>query len=636
MIYPLSATGSFKIKPKFMRKLILIILVLCMSMMLKAELSKTITNLTAGELKLQMTSEELRTVTNLTVSGTMDSRDFRTLNQEMFALTKVDLTNIQIEEYKGFYGSNVMNEYKTYPANSIPEMAFYGNISITSIVLPSSIVAIGANAFGYCKSLTSINLPSTVISIGDYAFWNSNQLTSVSIPSSITSIGKYAFSNCHQITSILIPSSVTSIGIAAFTDCTAEIIVDSENINFSSVDGILFNKEKTVLIQCPISKTGEYTIPSSVTTVNQGAFFLCSLITSVILPNTITTIGDRAFKACGKLTSITIPNSVTMMGAETFSYCYNLTSVIISKSVTTIGNDLFSGCSSLTSIAIPDLVTTIGDHAFDGCTALGSVIMPNSVNTIGDAAFSGCSSLPSITIPDLVSTIGVNAFGGCTGLRSVTIPNSVTKMDGAFYGCWGLRSVILPNSVTSINDSFAFCSGLTSVTIPNSVTTMKGTFKACSHLTSITIPGSVKSIGESTFMNCSQLATINAYPTTPPEISSSYVFEGVDKNTCVLNVPAGSLNLYKAADGWKDFIKTGVITSIGKGMKNEAISISPNPARDVITIHAQKGIASIYNSNGKLVITQLLEENKQVNISSLQPGIYMIVVNGESFKVIKE
>jgi hypothetical protein len=96
------------------------------------------------------------------------------------------------------------------------------------------------------------------------------------------------------------------------------------------------------------------------------------------------------------------------------------------------------------------------------------------------------------------------------------------------------------------------------------------------------------------------------------------------------------LDLYKSAEVWKDFTKIGVITSSGKDIKNEAFSVSPNPAKDVITIHAQKGVASIYNSNGKLEIAQSLEENKQVNINSLQPGMYVVVVNGESFKIIKE
>ncbi len=247
---------------------------------------------------------------------------------------------------------------------------------------------------------------------------------------------------------------------------------------------------------------------------------------------TLVYIGDNAFRDCYTLTSVTIPNSVTSIGDYAFYNCLRLTSVTISNSVTSIGIKAFYGCHGLTSVTIPNSVTSIGDYAFNDCTSLTSVTIPNSVTSIGDYAFNGCS-----------------------GLTSVTIPNSVTSIgDNTFCGCYGLTSVIIPNSVTSIGDNtFCGCSDLTSVTIPNSVTSIgMEAFYGCSSLTSVTIPNSVTSIGEYAFYGCSSLETIYSYAVNPP--SCEYSVFSYYKQTCILYVPQGCSEAYRAAYQWKDFL----------------------------------------------------------------------------------
>ena len=165
----------------------------------------------------------------------------------------------------------------------------------------------------------------------------------------VTSIGEYAFMNSSFLTSVTIPNSVTFIGDEAFSCSSLENInVDSENDNYSSIDGILYNKDVTNLICCPSAKTS-VTIPHSVTSISEEAFSGCDL-TSVTIPNSVTSIGDNAFRACSRLTSVTIPNSVTSIGNSTFRDCSRLTSVTIPNSVTSIGYNAFYYCVSLKAI----------------------------------------------------------------------------------------------------------------------------------------------------------------------------------------------------------------------------------------------------------------------------------------------
>ena len=285
----------------------------------------------------------------------------------------------------------------------------------------------------------------------------------ITIPSEIdgkpvTSIGYEAFYKCTGLTSITIPNSVTSIGDWAFNHCTGltSINVASGNNYYSDNNGVLFNKKKTELIRYPEGKSQtSYTIPDSVTSIEDCAFDGCSGLTSITIPNSVTSIGDDAFAGCSGLTSITIPNSVT-----------------------SIGHWAFDGCTGLTSITIPNSVTSIGDYAFDGCTGLTSINVASENNYYSGnngvlfnkkktelIRYPEGKSQTSYTIPNSVISIGCYAFYGCTGLTSITIPNSVTSIeDCAFDGCSGLTSITIPNSVTSIGGvAFDGCSGLKDV-----------------------------------------------------------------------------------------------------------------------------------------------------------------------------
>jgi len=265
--------------------------------------------------------------------------------------------------------------------------------------------------------------------------------------------------------------------------------VNAASPSYSSLGGVLFNKNQTSLIIFPAGKGGSYTIPNSATSIGQSAFYGCSSLTSVTIPDSVTSIEGGAFYECSNLTSVTIGNGVTSMGFFAFAYCSSLTSVTIPESVTSIGEAAFASCSSLTSVTIPDSVTSVGGEAFYYCTGLTSVTIGSGVTSTGDRAFSRCSSLTAITvsaanpaynsvdgvffnknqtmlircpggkvgsyaIPDSVISIEHAAFSSCTSLTSVTIPDSVTKIgDDAFFGCSSLRAIYFEGNAPSLGES---------------------------------------------------------------------------------------------------------------------------------------------------------------------------------------
>jgi len=294
--------------------------------------------------------------------------------------------------------------------------AFYGCDTLTSVSIPSSVTSIGANTFEACTSLATINIPSSVssigadafygtawldnyvgdyvvvnnlliyykgtsstvtiptgvTSIGDMTFFYCDFITSLSIPSSVTSIGGAAFALCSSLQSVNIPSSVTIIGASAFEACDAltAINVDASNTNYSSLNGVLFDKNIITLIQCPGGLAGSYIVPANVINIGMGAFDGCNLLTGISLPKGLISIGDGAFYYCEKLIDIKIPNSVTSIGESAFSYCSSLLEINIPSSVTKILDGTFESCTAMTKIGIPSSITSIGTDAFFGCDSL--------------------------------------------------------------------------------------------------------------------------------------------------------------------------------------------------------------------------------------------------------------------------
>lgn len=281
---------------------------------------------------------------------------------------------------------------------------------IRKVVITAGVTNIGSCAFFSCTNLTNITIPNSVTSIGNYAFEFCYALTSITIPDSVTSIGDEAFESCTKLTSITIPNSVTSIGEWAFSGCDSleAIRVDKNNLHYCDINGVLFNKDKTLLIRYPQSKklVENYIIPDSVTEIYSAAFQSADIV-KITIPESVKTIALNSFG------SFHLENIEVSKNNKYFS---SLDGVLFDKAKTILL--CYPTIKDRQHYAIPGGITHIGERAFEGCY-IQNISIPNGVTDIGLGAFMNCTDLASITISSSVTSIGYYAFDHCESLTDV-------------------------------------------------------------------------------------------------------------------------------------------------------------------------------------------------------------------------
>lgn len=433
---------------------------------------------------------------------------------------------------------------------SIGDYAFGNCQALKEIKIPDTTETIGNEAFYYCTSLEKIEIPSTVTTIGYRAFYRCQKLADVILKEGLVTIGEQAFYSCTSLDEIKIPASVSSIGLNAFAASVSEIEVDEDNNTYSSdKNGVLFNKNKTELIQYPsVNERTSYTVPDSVDSIAQDAFQNATKLRSATLPEGLKKIGDYAFDNCYGITEITIPSGVTSLGYSAFRGCSSLTGIDIPASIGTISNGVFNNCVNLATVTIGDGITAIGYGAFSNCDALTEITIPASVKTIDRYAFSSCEKLASVTLNEGLERIEDVAFYYCPTLTEITIPVSVTYIGSDVFGyCEALKTVNIGGNKNLTIDERAFrsCNALeainvdeantnyssengvlfnkdktalikypagktdTSYEIPDGVETIGyEAFECAQNLESITMTDSVRVIQYNAFYYCSKLSEI--------------------------------------------------------------------------------------------------------------------------------
>ena len=476
----------------------------------------------------------------------------------------------------------------------IGEYGFYGCKGLKSLAISNWLSDIGPYTFADCTGLESVTFPMYADSISDHAFSGCAALKSVSIMAQLKSIGTDAFSGCGSLQDVCYYGKQTQweqLNIRPGNDAlkSADIrfveykdsgmygnllwTLDNDGLLTISGTGPMAEHEGsegfygwfsytnyglvTKIVICPgitsicsdafstywDSYLTSVTIPSTVESIGEKAFYGCSSLRDITIPPSVKSIGAEAFYCTG-LRSVTIPSGVTDIGDAAFNFCTDLENVSISDTVESIGEKAFAYCSDLTGIhvdaanayfrdddgvllsrdnarllafpgrksgtyTVPDGVVQIDSWAFYKCDWLEGVTLPSSVERIGDQAFCECHRLANVDLAPGLISIGSSAFEN-TGLLDLILPDSVTEIGERAFGCPYLRNAKLSAGLESIGDKvFWYCRSLENISIPAGVRQIgSNTFYYCKSLAKVILPESVTAIDARAFDDCDELTDV--------------------------------------------------------------------------------------------------------------------------------
>jgi hypothetical protein len=507
--------------------------------------------------------------------------------------------------------------------------AFYECSALKEIVIPEGVTEIGYTAFYGCSSLTSATIPKSLATITSAAFLNCSALTLLNISPGVKTIGELTFGNCSSLTAVAIPSSVTSIEVGAFQGCTS---LTSVTVNWETP--LALDAERSAFIQIPLEQATLY-VPDGTKAAykaaavwkdfgkiedglppltnpesdEQGVIYTATgdgltcyvsghednYSTTITIPEEfeglrVTSIGQEAFYECSNLTSVTIPQSVTSIGYCAFGLC-GLTELTIPTSITSIGKSAFFKCLGLTSITIPSSVTSLGDFAFYECTGITSVTVewetPLALNADNSPFFFIPMDNATLYVPE-----GTKAAYKAAEVwkKFGTIDDGIEEPD-PYWVAYDTGEAVMYDMDVDENGMINIPINVVIDDEEYPVTELaRGAFQNKTELVEATIPETVKKIGEGAFAGCRNLRNLYIKSQTPPTISSPdearsmlrkangtgvKAFEGVDKETCVLHVPYGTAELYRQADGWKEFaniVEMEDLTAVNGVMANGTVT----------------------------------------------------------------
>ena len=440
---------------------------------------------------------------------------------------------------------------------SIDREAFYNCNSLETVKL-SGVKTIGQNAFYNCRKLTSVELSENLTTIESGAFQSCVALKNIDIPNKVTKLNDNTFANCTSLKNVSIGSGCTSISSTAFLNANVieKITVAGDNANYSSVDGALLNKEKTSIVLYPKSKSGEFVIPDTVTSIADYAFDNAPKLTKVTIGENVKSVGTGAFRNCDSLATVIFKDSDTVqktIGDYAFNNCPVLTTVDFGNAVKSIGNYAFTVCKSLESIEFPDSLESIGYGAFSAyrgsyvASSLKSVKFGSGLKSIADYAFYENRALNTVKFTGVALTsIGRESFCNIA-ITELDLSGTDTSIDReAFYNCNSLETVKLSGVKTIGQNAFYNCRKLTSVELSENLTTIEsGAFQSCVALKNIDIPNKVTKLNDNTFANCTSLKNVSIGSGCTSISSTAFLNANVIEKITV----AGDNANYSSVDG---------------------------------------------------------------------------------------
>ncbi len=583
----------------------------------------------------------------------------------------------------------IPSEIDGYEVREIKYDAFEDNELIRSVVVPDSVVSIGASAFEGCTSLSNVVLSKNLQELGYKVFGDCPLLYEIEIPKSlatantITTGGPFGESGLKRVTFE-----------AGTTEVVNNLFDNAKNLEevqlLDTMTRIGFNAFQNCV------SLHEIGIPNSVTEIASSAFDSCTSLTSVKIPDSVVSIGASAFEGCTSLSNVVLSKNLQELGYKVFGDCPLLYEIEIPKSLATantittggpfgesglkrvtfeagtteVVNNLFDNAKNLEEVQLLDTMTRIGFNAFQNCVSLHEIGIPNSVTEIASSAFDSCTSLTSVKIPDSVVSIGVSAFEGCTSLSNVVLSNSITEIPNdmfcncgaltsvtlseklerigarSFENCTSLTTISLPETVSYINSDAFIGSGLTEIEIPAACYHIgSSAFENCADLTSVLFNEGVKDIGSSCFRNCDSLTNI-VIPNTVEEIGS-YAFDGCEKLASVTfgngiaEIPSNAFSNCPALNnvvipygvteiGSSAFANCTGLTSITIPRTVTSIETNAFNYKDRLTIYGVSGTyaETFANNNGFKFVSQ------EHNATSVDLNVTELTLNcGQSYQL---
>ncbi len=546
-----------------MKKTHLLLFVLSFSGIVTAQLSKTV-DITAGGLSAALTSSEKATVTELIITGSMNSNDFYQIRNYMPLLTKLDMSAVSV-------ANRVINS-----------SAFESKTSLVEVVLPSNLKSIDEYAFYNCNNLKSINLPDSLELIKYSAFYQCYELsTNLVIPPKVRSIDNYAFYKCSKLSSLVLPDSLRTLGSYAFQECgllSGQLVIPAyvTSMGYNTFYGTNYTTAKLLTLTPPSIYTGGsfsmgpiaifYVLPEAKTAFRNDTKWNPYIIIGGDMPVKVTvdlttagTLGEMVLQQVEYLKDVNELTVSGLMNATDMTLLKNNFPDLISldlkhTNVTDIPNGQFQYRYYLRNVVLPDSLLTMGTSVFYQCYDLQEIEIPKKVKILNNYAFYECNQLKKIVLPPTLTHIGNQAFDANHALTDLILPDSLVELANyAFRDCRQLDSLIIPPKITTINyASFDGCTQLKYVTFPDKLTTIRNyAFQSCP-IDTLIFPTTLQTIEGYAFQSNPGLKHILCQQPTPPVLSTD-PFNHVVKTVCTLEVPFWSMNMYKQSPVWTNF-----------------------------------------------------------------------------------